>query len=195
MNKLYQKNLFTRKNAAKRRIGGFTLIELLVVVLIIGILSAVALPQYQKAVLKSRQAQATVILKSVEQNLTEFILANGGGPDWRQFSDTVDFSNKSCDSFRCRIGDYIVFYSGGPSRAYFDLLVLYAPLSRNSALATNSDNDDLLGSGIWHIGGRSRRGCIAGNQSTLAQQICKSESKDYGTMSGQGFNIKFYYTD
>ena len=72
--------MFSLKDAYKERKmkKGFTLIELLVVVLIIGILSSVALPQYTKAVEKSRCAEAESVLASLRVAAEECLLAGGG---------------------------------------------------------------------------------------------------------------------
>ena len=63
------------------RKSGFTLLELLVVVLIIGILASIALPQYRKAVERSKSAQAITLLKSVYQAAKAYQLANGNWPE------------------------------------------------------------------------------------------------------------------
>ncbi len=57
----------------------FTLIELLVVVLIIGILAAIAVPQYQKAVLKSRLTQWATYVSSAHRAMEVWLLSNRVG--------------------------------------------------------------------------------------------------------------------
>ena len=67
--------------------SGFTLLELLVVVLIIGILAAIALPQYNKAVLKSRLHTGIPLVESLYRAQQVYAIANG---DYATDIDALD---------------------------------------------------------------------------------------------------------
>lgn len=65
----------------KRMNQGFTLIELMIVVAIIGILAAVAVPQYQNYTIRARMTDALSILSGAKTAYTEFVSSEGGTPD------------------------------------------------------------------------------------------------------------------
>ena len=159
---------------------GFTLIELLVVVLSIGILAAVALPQYQKAVLKSRFASIKSLTRSIANAQELYYLANG---EYTLELDKLDIELPTPTSSTPTATTNTYFYPWG-----FCLVennsnkLVYCILSKAPNPTSNALSERVIGYWISLIHNGNNAGktaCYAygSDANSMQNKICQNETK------------------
>jgi len=153
---------------------GFTLIELLVVVLIISILAAVAVPQYQKAVAKSRVANALAIAKSLAMAEEAYYLQNGA---YTYDSTLLDIEIPNCNlaenkKYLLACDNYTLI---GLDR-FGSVNVNYCPKYNTSESGCNTNADAKIGLRLSHYKNEQagKNLCFPAANSKLGQIICES---------------------
>ena len=152
---------------------GFTLIELLVVVLIIGILAAVALPQYQKAVAKSRTTEAITNLKAITDAQEVYYMANGVYTDDLSLLDIQVKQSGKYFRYNCNSGGNA---TGAVRRCYATPLIDNMPLYIEFYLLNEGTESS-----------RGKRWCVAEENNSLQVSVCKSYGPLDWTASGTSF--------
>lgn len=152
---------------------GFTLIELLVVVLIIGILAAVALPQYTKAVEKSRMVEGISLLRAAAQAQKLYLLANG---QYAENFEDLDFTFPGHVSGSCfNAKDYT--------------MCIHSPNTDKMHIQAIRSNTSVVGQYwiIFYIK-HDRLDCVAQTDDTRGNQFCRQFSATSVPCPENGFN-------
>ena len=85
---------------------GFTLIELLAAVLIIGLLTSIALPQYRKSVQRAEATEALINLRTIFDSAKRYRSANSEAPMKLNGLDVSFFDADTPESASFNIGNY-----------------------------------------------------------------------------------------
>ncbi|MBR2081430.1 MAG: prepilin-type N-terminal cleavage/methylation domain-containing protein [Elusimicrobiaceae bacterium] len=156
----------------------FTLIELLVVVLIIGILAAVALPQYKMTVIKARVSTVLPILKSMVEAEEIYYLSNGEyTSDGRELEVEIptecNIATGGNEGEFWRCGKYFLLDYGGGDEA----LATYCPDKNDSYETCRAVRDFQIVFRYAHATNRpGDRFCVIYNNSSLGKRICAALS-------------------